>query len=132
MNFGKRLFPCPCCGFRVFEHEPGSHKICPICFWEDNLVQLRFPLMAGAANHVSLVEGQQNFKRIGAAERRHRHAVRPPMEIDDRDADWRELDLARDNPEVPRRGVKYADSYPETDPTVLYYWRPTYWRRFNA
>lgn len=125
-------FPCPCCGFHVFEHEPGSHHTCPICCWEDNLVQLRFPLMPGAANHVSLVEGQQNFKRIGAAERRHLHDARPPLPEDVRDAGWRELDLERDNPETPCRGIRYADSYPEADYTVLYYWRPNYWRRFSS
>jgi hypothetical protein len=127
-----RLFPCPCCGYRVFEYEPGSHKVCPICYWEDNLVQLRFPLMPGAANHVSLVEGQQNYKRIGAAEKRHRYAVRRPLSDECRDDKWRELDASRDNPEIPIRGQKYADSYPEDDFTVLYYWRSTYWRRYQA
>ncbi len=131
MQFTRR-FPCPCCGFRVFQFEPGSHQVCPICFWEDNLAQLRFPLMPGAANRVSLVEGQRNFKRIGAAERRHVHAVRPPTDEDDRDAEWRELDPAWDNPETPCRGVEYADSYPESDYTVLYYWRSTYWRRLSS
>ena len=113
----------------VFEREPGSHQVCPICHWEDNLVQLRFPNMPGAANAVSLVIGQQNFKAFGATERRFLNDVRAPTTDDDLDADWRAFNPSRDNAEEPRRGVNYADSYPEVDFTVLYYWRPSYWRR---
>lgn len=53
-------YPCPCCGYLVFDESPGSHEICPICFWEDDLTQLRFPLMSGGANPVSLIEAQEN------------------------------------------------------------------------
>ncbi len=126
------MYPCPCCGYKVFDREPGSHAICPICRWEDNWVQLRFPLMAGAANHVSLAEAQVNFERYGVAERRLAPEARAPFPHESRDAGWRPLDPARDNPEEPRRGVGYAESYPEHDPTVMYYWRATYWRRFSS
>ncbi len=122
-------FPCPCCGYQVFDREPGSHALCPICYWEDNLVQLRFPNMCGAANTVSLEEGQRNYAEFGAAERRHRARVRRPYPGESREPGWRRLDSARDNPELPQAGVGYADSYPERDYTVLYYWRSTYWRR---
>jgi hypothetical protein len=36
----------------------GSYDICPICGWEDDVSQLRFPRMHGA-NKVSLIEGQR-------------------------------------------------------------------------
>lgn len=113
----------------MFDREPGSHQVCPICYWEDNLVQLRFPNMPGAANVVSLVSGQRNFQSFGAADRRFVDKVREPMEWEQTESGWRALNQSRDNPEEPQRGVNYADSYPELDPTVLYYWRPTYWRR---
>jgi hypothetical protein len=29
---------------------PGSYEICPVCFWDDDLVQLRWPTYAGGAN----------------------------------------------------------------------------------
>jgi rubrerythrin len=35
-------YPCPGCGYLVFDEPPGSYEICPICFWEDDLAQLRF------------------------------------------------------------------------------------------
>ncbi len=92
-------------------------------------MQLRFPMMPGAANAVSLVEGQRNFDHYGACQKRFVDAVRAPRAADRREDAWRRLDPLRDNPESPARGINYADSYPEHDPTVLYYWRDTYWRR---
>jgi len=125
-------FPCPCCGYRVFARQPGSSETCPICLWEDDLAQLRFPYLPGSANHVSLDEAQHNYSEFGVAERRHRGAGRAPLEYDRREASWRPLDPERDNIEEPRGGVNYADSYPLSDTTVLYYWRDTYWRRLAS
>jgi len=122
-------FPCPCCGHRVFDHQPGFNQLCPICGWEDSLDQLRFPTMPGSANHVSLFEAQQNYVRHGSSERRNRGLTRTPLEDEPRDEQWRPIDIGRDNIEEPQRGRKYADSYPYEDTTVLYYWRSTYWRR---
>lgn len=125
-------FPCPCCGHLVHAQVPGSNKVCPICGWEDDLAQLRFPLMPGSSNHVSLQEGQRNFQSFGAAERRNRGTLRDAEGHEPLEPGWRPLDPARDNIELPRRGIGYADSYPWPDTTVLYYWRETYWRRLAS
>ena len=125
-------FPCPCCGYRVFRYQPGGHERCPICLWEDDLAQLRFPLMPGSANAVSLETAQNNYTQFGAAERRHIGEGRRPFEDETRDHGWRPLDLVRDNVEEPRTGVDYANSYPLNDTTVLYYWRTEYWRRLTS
>ena len=127
--FDGTKYPCPCCGYLVFDLQPGHHQSCPICGWEDDMAQLRFPLMSGSANTVSLDEAQHNFAAFGAAEQKKRHLARAPLDDDRQDRGWRPLDSRRDNVEHPSRGVKYADSYPLEDTTVLYYWRPTYWRR---
>lgn len=42
-------YPCPCCGHRVLSAMPGSYEICPVCFWEDDGVQFRWPTMAGGS-----------------------------------------------------------------------------------
>ncbi len=125
-------FPCPCCGYRVFQRQPGNHEKCPICLWEDDLAQLRFPRLPGSANHVSLEQGQQNYAEIGTAERRYRGEGRMPFDEETRESSWRPLDPARDNVEEPQRDIDYADSYPLADTTVLYYWRETYWRRYAS
>lgn len=92
-------------------------------------MQLRFPTMPGGANTVSLQEAQENYRDSGAAELRNRALVRAPFEDEVREPSWRPLDPGTDNVEEPQRGVGYADSYPDRDTTVLYYWRATYWRR---
>ncbi len=131
-NAAMALYPCPCCGYQVFDNAPGNHEVCPVCGWEDDLAQLRFPRMVGSANAVSLESAQRNYADYGVAERRNRGTTRKPLENEVRDKGWRILDAARDNIEEPQRGIPYADSYPLTDTTVLYYWRPTYWRRLTS
>lgn len=37
---------------------PGSFEICPVCFWKDGAVQLRWPDFAGGANRPSLIGSQ--------------------------------------------------------------------------
>lgn len=72
-------FPCPCCGFLTLEEPPGSHEICPICFWEDDFVQFLSPSLDGGANSISLLEARQNFVQIGVSEERFKVYVRPPL-----------------------------------------------------
>jgi hypothetical protein len=90
------MYTCPCCSYRVFADAPGSYDICPICFWEDDIVQLAFPGLAGGANKCSLFEGQQNFEKIGACEERIKAYVRPAKDTDLRDSEWRPLDMGCD------------------------------------
>lgn len=122
-------FPCPCCGHLVFDQEPGHHQICPICLWEDELAQLRFPTMPGISNTVSLLDAQQNYQRIGVAERKNIGQGRAALDDEAIDDGWRPIDPSIDNLEQPTAGEDYSTSYPWSNTTVLYYWRPTYWRR---
>jgi Cysteine-rich CPCC len=124
-------YPCPCCGYLVFEEESGSYSICPICFWEDDLTQLRFAYMGGGANRVSLFEGQRAYAALGACEARFVAHVRRPTDADRREAGWRSLDPMRDNIEDAQAMPHAAQTYPE-DSTTLYYWRDTYWRHQRA
>ncbi|MEM7432933.1 MAG: CPCC family cysteine-rich protein [Pseudomonadota bacterium] len=79
---------CPCCGHIVFE-ELQAWAICPICFWEDDPVQVADPWFAGGANKPSLVESQANYRKFGAMEQRFVRHVRPPREDDRKDQMWR-------------------------------------------
>ena len=121
------VYPCPCCGYLVFSEPPGSYDICPICFWEDDVSQLRFMRMRGA-NHVSLIEGQKNYADFGACEQRIKPYVRSPHSDEAKESDWRPIDPDKDNIEDNISGVDYGTSYPK-DACRLYYWRSTYWRR---
>ena len=109
-------YPCPCCGSLVFAESPGSYDICPVCGWEDDLSQLRFPTTGGA--NPPLVECQRTFARSKSDS----HTARTDEELVERDPSWRPFDLAGDKVEVPLPAVDYGTSYPN-DPTTLYYWR---------
>jgi len=113
----------------VFCEPPGSYDICPICFWEDDVVQLAFPDLAGGANKCSLIEGQRNFAAIGACELRVQSHVRAPNDSEARNAAWRPLDPERD------RFLKWGskedgqrwDAVKDLGGVCLYYWLPEYW-----
>jgi hypothetical protein len=123
-------FPCPCCGYLVFDDPPGSYEICPICFWEDDVSQLKFPSTTGA-NHPTLIEAQENYSREGVCEWRLHDYVRPSNDSDVRDPEWRPIDEGIDNIEEHVFGVDQGRTYPR-DYTQLYYWRSTYWRRSST
>jgi hypothetical protein len=61
------------------ERRPGTFEICPVCFWEDDGVQLDDASLRGGANEVSLLEARENFRRFGAIEARFLWHVRPPL-----------------------------------------------------
>lgn len=103
-------YPCPCCGYLVFNEEPGSYDICQVCGWEDDLAQLRFATMGGPNR--PLTQCQQQFLAAGGP-------TRPDLE---RDAQWRPLDLGIDRIEVPEPDRDYGLTYAD-DRTAYYYWR---------
>lgn len=113
-------YTCPSCGYLTFENTPGSYDICEICFWEDDLSQLRFANTKGA-NKVTLIQAQKNFQKFGASVKEFVHKVRKPKQGDIRDTKWRIIDQTKDNIEIPIEGKKYEDSYPKNI-TKFYYW----------
>lgn len=76
----KTNYPCPCCEYLTME-EPDhlSFDICPICFWEDDAVQFKDPNYRGGANHISLTEARENFKKFRAKEEKVKKFVRDPL-----------------------------------------------------
>jgi hypothetical protein len=88
-------FPCPCCGYKTFKHEPdGSYDICGVCYWEDDPIQLKEPDYEGGANRVSLRQAQKNFQLFGACEGDMVKWVRKPAPDEARDESWKPLQSA--------------------------------------
>ncbi|MFK0017281.1 CPCC family cysteine-rich protein [Streptomyces sp. NPDC091027] len=112
-------YPCVCCGHLTMTAGPGSHQICPVCFWEDDDFQLRWPDYSRGANRPSLIEAQQNFQGYGACDERFLEHVRHPEDEEPPDPSWRPIDTGRDRFEP--KGVQQA-AWPD-DRTVLYWWR---------
>jgi hypothetical protein len=114
-------YPCPCCGHLVFREQPGCDDICPVCFWEDDLVQLRWPDLAGGANRPSLIKAQENYRLVGASEPRLLEHVRAADSSEPLDDHWRRFDPTRDHIEERRPGIYYGKTY-AIDRTAYYYW----------
>ena len=84
--------------------------------------------MAGGANRVSLIDAQHNYLSFSASEKRRLPNVRPPYHNEHKDPLWRTIDEAKDHFEKFIPGFDYGATYPH-DPTSLYYWLQTYWRK---
>src|SRR5579871_6037462 len=125
MDSSASKFPCPCCGYLTHVDPPGSSIICPVCYWEDDLTQLRWPDLDHGANRISLISAQRSYSRIGACSGRFREKVRSPLPGESRDPDWRPVDRETDNFES---SDEVCGDWPE-DRTGLYWWRATYWRK---
>jgi len=129
------LHTCPCCGYKVFPDRPGSYDICPICFWEDDMVQLAFPDLSGGANKVSLISGQASFILYGVSEERFSRNVRRPKDTDIRDILWRPINVESDrllswgNSEDHQ---KWDSVKGEDLGSRIYYWSSEYWLNKNA
>ncbi|WP_037885880.1 CPCC family cysteine-rich protein [Streptomyces sp. NRRL S-646] len=120
-------YPCVCCGHLTMDEPPGSYQICPVCFWEDDAIQLRWPDYSGGANRPSLIEAQENYEAFGACAERSVEHVRPPEDDEPMDPSWRPIDPERDRFEPG--GIQLA-AWPN-DRTVLYWWRyrnTDFWR----
>jgi hypothetical protein len=112
-------YPCVCCGYRSLTEPPGSHEICGVCLWEDDVYQLRWPFQPCGANRTSLIDAQRNFATDGASDEARRGREHADVADFERDPSWRPVDTTRDRFE--RRGGALAP-WPE-DRTVLYWWR---------
>ena len=74
-----KRFACPCCGYYTLTRQPpGSHDFCPVCGWEDDLVQFKHSDFRGGANDVSLIDARRNFAAWGYAKERSKGHIRPP------------------------------------------------------
>lgn len=113
-------FPCASCGFLVFDEPVGSYDICPICDWEDDHVQLRYPRMGGGANRKSLLESQiEILESIPAEIREHDGHIRHP--------NWRPLryvDCVVES-DGPKTGLEYFQAATE-NPSPYYWDKPSF------
>ena len=113
-------FTCPACGFLTFEEPPGSYDICAVCDWEDDYVQLRFPIIGGA-NRESLCEYQKKWLAAIPLNIKEKTVGFKELTFE-RDPSWRPLTVEECEPtgREPNTGIDYFESAAEDSP--LYYW----------
>ncbi|MBK8725239.1 MAG: hypothetical protein IPL96_04050 [Holophagaceae bacterium] len=108
-------YPCPSCGFLVFEEPVGSYDICGLCGWEDDPVQLASPGLRGGANGGSLKDYQDDaLKEYPESITHFGEYVRAPG--------WRPLRSEECSVSTPGdgTGIGYFHAAVKADPS--YYW----------
>ncbi|HSW74521.1 MAG TPA: CPCC family cysteine-rich protein [Candidatus Saccharimonadales bacterium] len=109
-------YPCPICGYYVFDERPGSYDTCRVCGWEDDNVQLRYPDMGGA-NKESLIEAQTLFLSKPTS---------PAVQAYMRDSQWRPLN--ENDKELYKKRKDIVENAPwPRNYEVLYWWRDNFW-----
>jgi len=115
MSSVNSIYPCPSCGFLIFDEPIGSYDICSICGWEDDPVQLANPLLKGGANKECLLECQQKcLTKVPADINVHRGFKRV--------SGWRPLtqEDCKPSENVPKTGLEYFHAAGGDNPS--YYW----------
>jgi Cysteine-rich CPCC len=59
------IHQCPACDYFTLPKR-GQYDICPICFWEDDGLDLDKVDQFSGPNHLTLREGRENFRNLGA------------------------------------------------------------------
>lgn len=52
---------CPVCGKYNFKED---FDVCPVCYWQNDRVQMEYPDMHGA-NSMTIGEARENYKKYG-------------------------------------------------------------------
>lgn len=67
-DFSDDDLQCPCCDYFTFT-EKFSYDICPICFWEEDGLDIDNIEQHSGPNHLSIKEARLNFKKYGACDK---------------------------------------------------------------
>ena len=72
---------CPCCEcYTVDSEDEVIVDICPVCFWQYDVVAQENPSISIGANKISLNEAKENYKKIGVCKIEFKQHVREPFE----------------------------------------------------
>lgn len=68
---------CECCKFYTLDCD-SNFDICPVCYWQDDLLQTEKPHYKWWANELSLEEWRLNFIKHWVSDLRDKNNVRNP------------------------------------------------------
>ena len=84
---------CFICGYPTLD-ERCDWDICPICYWEDDVLVQGDEDRRSTANRMMVSEAQANYMLIGAISPEYVENVRPPTADEVRDRIWKPLSKA--------------------------------------
>jgi hypothetical protein len=73
---GRALHACPCCDYITLPRR-AEYEICPVCFWEDDGLDIDDLDTVSGPNHITLREARVNFGSFGACDDASRLHVLP-------------------------------------------------------
>ncbi|MGO4372798.1 CPCC family cysteine-rich protein [Paenibacillus sp. 2TAB19] len=72
---------CPCCEyFTVESDDEVIVDICDVCFWQYDAVAHDSPDRNIGANHISLTQARENYKKFGVCKKEFIDKVREPLD----------------------------------------------------
>lgn len=72
---------CPCCGnYTIDGEDEVIVDICPVCFWQYDVVGQEYNESIIGPNKVSLNEAKKNYKKTRVSDLKFKNGVRKPME----------------------------------------------------
>jgi len=90
MSARKTKFTCFICGYKTLDSR-CEWDICPVCFWEDDVLWNGSEDCVSSVNGLSVSEAQANFIKFGAIEMRFVDNVRKPLPDETYDKNWSPL-----------------------------------------
>lgn len=84
---------CFICGYKTLDSR-CDWDICPVCFWEDDVLIQGDDDPKSPANGLFVSEAQANFMRFGAVDKNAVDKVRKPLADEERDESWSPLKRA--------------------------------------
>lgn len=93
MSDNGKKYTCFICGFRTLD-ERCDWEICPVCFWEDDILVTTEDRTSPANRGMLVSTAQANFIRHGAVHPEFVSNVRPPTSGEEKDPGWQPLPKA--------------------------------------
>ncbi|WP_390896909.1 CPCC family cysteine-rich protein [Rubinisphaera margarita] len=84
---------CPICGYKTLDARCGW-DICPVCFWEDDVLIIDTDKSSPANGGLKVSEAQANYIVFRCCSRKHVTDVREPRPDEERDPVWQPLSEA--------------------------------------
>lgn len=70
---------CPCCGYFTIDSNEVIVDICDVCFWQYDSVAHDYPDRNIGANHISLNQARDNYKRFKVCKQEFKKMIREPL-----------------------------------------------------
>ncbi|WP_437225940.1 CPCC family cysteine-rich protein [Planctomicrobium sp. SH661] len=83
-------YTCPICGHKTLDAR-CDWDVCPICFWEDDVLENKGDRTSSANQGLRISEAQANYMVFESCSKDHERSVRSPLPHEELDPNWQPL-----------------------------------------